>query len=232
MTTQHRPRRPPQGTRATRVVGSLVAAGLIVASGCSIPFDSEPRDAAGAAGPRNDRATDPGTGQSRAMLYLVKEDLMAGAIRDVADRQPNTLAEALATQPDATARSAGLVSQIPPGLEIRSIRRTDEGLIIDLSDMFDDVIGAARQEAVAQFVFTLGDSDVTRTFQFRIDGRPVLISTPARGDVPEVGECDFVGLLPTDDELGTQALTDLVERGMRTRRDVVLNRCPDSLTQG
>jgi len=223
-------RRRPHG--ATRFIGALGAAGLTLALGCSIPFDTGPRDAGRATGPSNDRATDTGTGDSRAMLYLVKDDLMAGAIRDVTDRQPNTLAEALAAQPDAAARSVGLVSQIPPGLEVRSIRRTDDGLIIDLSDVFDDVIGTARQEAVAQFVFTLGDSDVVRTFQFRIDGRPVLISTPARGDVPEVGECDFVGLLPTDDELRTLTLTDLVERGMRTRRDVVLNRCPNSQSEG
>lgn len=216
-------RRSMMSLRQTASICVLV----VGAAACSIPLDDSARDSAViVAAPV---AKDPTPqGESQALLFITKNDLLVAVERDISDRRPSTILSGLLAELSPEDQAAGFVSQIPAGTKLRSVRRTDEGFIVDLSAPFAEVIGTSRQRAVAQIMFSIADVDEASQFRFAIEGSPVLISTPSRGDTAVVSTCDFSGLLPTDDEIGTAGLTATVGRRLSALRRLTFTKCPST----
>ncbi len=203
----------------------VLAAGV---TACSIPLDDSARDSAViVAAPVAKKDPTP-QGESQALLFITKNDLLVAVERDIADRRPSTILSGLLAELSPDEQAAGFVSQIPAGTKLRSVRRTDEGFIVDLSAPFAEVIGTSRQRAVAQIMFSIADVDEASQFRFAIEGSPVLISTPIRGDSAVVSTCDFSGLLPSDDEIGTAGLTATVSRRLSALRRLTFTKCPST----
>jgi len=209
-----------------RAVTALCVALLTTAASCGIPLDDTAR-ASTVDIPTPVARKDPTPqGESQALLFVTREDLMVAVERDIADRRPSTILSGLLAELSPTEQAAGFVSQIPAGTKLLSVRRTDEGFNVDLSAPFAEVVGTSRQRAVAQIMFSIADVDDASQFRFAVDGSPVLISTPKRGDTDIVSTCDFADLLSTDDEINTSGLTATVQRRLSAVRRLTFAKCP------
>ena len=59
-----------------------------------------------------------------------------------------------------------------------------------------------------------------------IGGTPVQVFSPTRGDVDRVTACDFVSLLPTDDQIAALAPGPRNARHLGLRREALSDDCP------
>jgi hypothetical protein len=200
---------------------------LLVAAGCGIPLDSSPRQSpVETKRPPRPEATTV-EGGFGAWIYLTHDGRLLATFREVVDRRPATILDSLLLPVPANEVSRGYVTQIPSGTEALAVRRTDQSIVVDLDASFNDVIGAARQKAIAQIVFTMTDLQGVSGVRFAVDGKAVDVSTPNRGDVERVTDCDFMGLLPSDEDLAKADIDDVTAQVMRARRRATENRCPD-----
>ena len=53
------------------------------------------------------------------------------------------------------------------------------------------------------------------------------VSSPSRGDVSQVSDCDYLSLFPTDDELREANLSEDSRQHIAARRRNLTDRCPD-----
>ena len=146
----------------------LLLAGVLAAAGCGIPLDESPRaiSASGSKPAPEQQTASPGN--SPVYLYFIKNDHLAGATRDVPDRGPSSVLAALLAGPTAAETSNGLISQIPAGTSVSSVASDGQTLHIAISKELADVVGASRQEAIAQTVFTVTELDGRRASRIRV----------------------------------------------------------------
>ena len=86
-------------------------------------------------------------------------------------------------------------------------------------------MGPSRQLAVAQLVLTATGLPGVRTVQFSIDGKPVTVPTPTRGDVGAVTACDVATLLADPDSPESAGLSARSAARLTERSDQLASTC-------
>jgi hypothetical protein len=140
-------------------------------------------------------------GGTRAYLYFNIGDRVVGVVHELESKNAADLVGALAAGPTRAEVSRGLVSQLPPGLEVRSAVVAKNVLSLDLSSAFDDVVGQARSLAAAEIVLSVTQLPGIREVSFSVDGQEVLITSPVKGDTARVDPCDFRSYIADDSVL-------------------------------
>jgi len=214
--------------RPTIVAVVLVVAIAVLAS-CGIPVDGRPRPVANPQ--TRDNQPTPGAGTTPVMLYYVRNDHLTGVVRVAPDNDVETVLGML-TNRDGVERSEGTVSQIPRDTEVRSVSRKSSTLRVDLSSEFDNVVGQGRQLAAAQILMTVTElSDIERA-RFTVEGREITMPSPTRGDRVTVDPCDYLPLLPTDDQMRLDGTGIDAARRISFRRRILINSCPPPTISG
>lgn len=211
--------------RALLLVGCLTA-GVV---GCGIPIDDAPRAIAAGTGGQTTGTTVTSGGDTTTYLYFVKNDRLVDVTRDVPTRSTRSVLAALFSGPTTTEAANGIISQIPPGAVVRRVAEANGTTRIEVSKELLNVIGTAAFQALGQIVLTVTEIAPASNVEFVSGGQPIKVSSPARGDVAQVSECDFVTLLPTDDELRAANLSEDSLQHLATRRRVLKNRCPSTV---
>jgi len=161
--------------------GGVGAAAVLVVSvamtaACGIEPDGAPRNI-----PLDQRgqleATDVGAGESTGasrvfMLTEGGEDgqrLLRSVLRDVPST-PTDVVQALFDGPNERELEEGLLTQLPPEVELLSVRRVAGTLNVDLSPEILELQSSALRYAVAQIVYTADELDGVRSVRLRVDG--------------------------------------------------------------
>ncbi len=214
----------------TRSRIALVASvAMLVASvaACGIPVDEAPRAVVPVQAQETGSESNTGGGAMTSYVFLTKNDHLVAVTRAVVDRTPTSVVKALLASVPKGAVASGVISQIPAGTQLRSVKDGDDGVtVVDLDSTFDGVIGQARQQAIAEFTFTLTELEGVGRVAFAVAGAPVQVSSPTRGDVSSVTVCDFVSLLPTDEQLKVDGLSPDETQRVTTRRRTAVASCP------
>lgn len=217
-------------TAPGRVVRRVVATFLLVAvtGGCGIPLDSGPRSITTKPERQSTTTTAAPDGDTTTYVYFVKNDRLIDVTREVRNRQIEPVLAVLLNGPTAAETANGLISQIPAGAKILDVTESRETVRVEVSDQLLDVIGTAALQALGQIVLTITEIRPAATVEFVAKGEPLQVSSPVRGDVSQVSDCDFVSLFPTDDELREANLSnDSLLHSAQRRRDLEA-RCPDA----
>jgi spore germination protein GerM len=209
--------------RLALVPMSLVA---LVAASCGIPVDSSPRSISVDSAGRTPSGSPTQGGDTTAYLYFVKNDHMAPQSRKVSTQDTTAVLRVLVAGPTSADTSSGLITQIPGGTLVRSVRSVGTSTRVALSRQFQNVIGTAQVEAIAQIVFTVTELQPDARIEFLVGGQMLKVTSPTRGDVGHVGECDFVSLLPTDDQLKEAKLSVDSMKHLSTVRKALTLKCP------
>jgi hypothetical protein len=215
-----------RGRRFGTVVAAAVTA-LVALAGCGIPVDHTPRAMSPGGAGRAAEQTPTSGGDTTAYVYFVKNDRLVDVTRDVPNRSVEEVLSALFSGPTTAEASNGLISQIPVGTVVQKVTTSDNVIRVDLSRQMVDVIGTANLQAIGQIVLTLTDIDPGSTVEVRVDGQTLKVSSPTRGDVAQVSECDFVGQLPTDDQISSANLGIDATRNLARRRSSMVGYCPE-----
>lgn len=203
---------------------ALAAAALAtaVAVGCGVSVDEAPR---ALQLPETTTTVSPAapTGRFSTVLYYVAEGELLPTVRDLPDRTLDSILTALLDPPTNT--PAGLGSSIPPGTRLLGLQRDRRTITVDLSEAFDNVVGQSRQQAIGQIVMTVTELDDIQRVRFMVEGEPITVSSPVRGDSETVGACDFAQMLSgvveavdRYEDIPTVALVELVDRGEELER--------------
>lgn len=213
-------------TRTRFVLVAAVATLVASVAACGIPVDETPRAIVPAQAQRTDSESNTSGGAMTSYVFLTKNDHLVAITRAVVDRTPTSVVKALLAGVPTGEVATGLISQIPAGTQLRSVKEADGVTVVDLDSTFDGVIGQARQQAIAEFTFTLTELEGVGRVAFAVAGAPVQVSSPTRGDVSSVTVCDFVSLLPTDEQLRTDGLSPDETQRVTTRRRTAVASCP------
>ena len=182
------------------VVG--VACALFCAA-CGVGIDESPRPLEGEASTTTVAAS-PTDGQLSTMLYYVRDGSLLPLDRELPDRTTSTVINALTQSPSPAV--AGVGTSLPAGTRVLETVCGGDSLVVDLSRDFDTVVGLARQQAIGQMVMSITRGP-THEVEFQVEGRPLTVSSPSRGDTTVVDQCDFVGLLAVPEGNAAQGLT-------------------------
>ena len=184
---------------ARRAVAALVAAALSVAAGCGIQPDDAPRPLTVSTTTTVPRPTTT-SGTTATALYVTRNGTVVPVTRELPDQQPRTVLDAL-------------------------VRLADRTLAVDLSGRFNRVVGPSRQLAVAQLVMTATGLPGIQKVRFSIDGQPVTVPTPAKGDAAEVTACDVRSLLADPDAPDSAGLSARSAARLTERSDALESSC-------
>lgn len=201
----------------------LLAAVLLVAAGCGVDVDTSPRPVRTEPSTTTTSAV-PAGGKAPVVLYYVREGTLMPVIEELTDRGLDSTLTALLQPPVASSPDIGLGTSIPAGTELLGVERENGTLRINLSGAFDNVVGRSRQQAIGQMVLTATERSELSQVHFEVEGEPITVSSPARGDRAVVGACDFQSLLATVDDASGAALPFaslevLAERRVELERD-------------
>jgi hypothetical protein len=211
---------------AWAVAPTMTAAGLLTA--CGIEADSSPRDLAVST---STSTTTPSAtaGNSPTVLYFAQGKNLVPITRSLPERSDEATLQSV-LKPPTPSEGIDLSSSIPAGTELLGLERNGERLRVDLSKAFEGVVGPDRQQAIAQIVLSEtgapGGSGSER-LTFTIDGDPFKVTSPSRGDVSEVTECDFVSLLAEPGGEGVD-VSPVQETLLRLRHEELNRRCSDT----
>lgn len=212
----------------TRLRNGFVAAcvALAVALGagaCGISTDDQPR--ALPVTPSTSAPTTPTTagGSASAVLWYVDGQGLVPVPRALPDRALGTALGAL-LEP-GTSLEGGLSNSIPAGTRLLELSLDGDVLAIDVSGSFEELAGPARQLAIGQIVLTATEDPQVGEVTFLVDGEPIPVSSPDRGDVSRVDECDFESLLPSAAEATAERLSEATVERLDRRRDELDRRC-------
>ncbi len=214
------------------VVALVVAAALagsVVLEACSLSGDDRPRGLA-VSTTTTQPAVTPTSGGSAAVLYFVRDGRLVPVARSLPDHQVNTVLSALLEMPEPVERINGLGSSIPAGTELVGLQVDGDTMSIDLSDDFENVVGPARQQAIGQMVLTATEFPEVRSVRFLVDGKPVQVTSPTRGDTGTVTACDYEGLLPTAEDVKEADLDAATADRLEARRASLDEHCPSRPT--
>jgi hypothetical protein len=193
-------------------------------AGCGIGVDGGPRDLEIASTTTTTLAA-PSTGRVVSILYYVNEGTLVPSSTDLPDRDLSTVLEALLMPVPPSVASTGTLSSIPAGTELKNVVRDGDRLTINLSAAFDNVVGLSRQQAIGQMVMTATERNQYDAIEFQVEGEPIQVSSPLRGDTPTVTACDFAPLLATADDAANADLSTEMTEVLDTRRDRLAETC-------
>jgi hypothetical protein len=206
----------------SRVPWLLGLCALFVAAGCGIGVDSEPR-ALPLSTTTSTTAAPESSGDAPSIIYVVQTERLVPLTRSLETRTPEAVMGSLLVPP-TSAEGTRLSSSIPAATELLGLRLDSGTLFVDLSSDFEDVVGPARQQAIGQVVLSetlLPDVD---RLSFSIDGDLLQVTSPDRGDVDVVDECDYASLLADPDAEETE-LSEGQTALLRLRREDLDQRC-------
>ena len=210
----------------TTAWSALVAiAVLVVATSCSIGADDEPRALAVSTTTTSTPAA-PTSGGASAELWYVSDGALVPASLSLPDHLLSTGVGAIFDAPDPAVEAHDLTTSIPVDTSLRSVDLVDGTLTIDLSEEFDNVIGPSRQQAIAQIVLTATDFSNVNRVRFQVDGTPIQVATPTRGDAATVTACDYASLLADPVELAQDVTDDTMIVGLQERVAELEKSCP------
>ena len=185
----------------------LVAATLLVATGCSVPEDSRPRAVdfsrlpADLAAPTASPEPTPLITQE-VLIYLIDENnLLSAVARSVASpARPIAVLEALFSAPNEEESDQALSTALPADVEVASVDVDQSNDLVTValeSEVFEERLeGENRQLAVAQLVFTATENTGSTRFSLLLNDNPVPLPTDSgESDVPVTRE-DFYSLDP------------------------------------
>lgn len=168
----------------------------------------------------------PTVGGSEAAVFYVMDGQLVPVLVSMPDHRVSTALDTLFDKPDETVERAKLTTSIPVGATIDDVRVVDGTLTIDLSRGFENVVGPARQQALGQIVLTASGFTEVERIRFEIDGDPVQVATPARGDVSSVTDCDYRAFLPTADDIRSADLSPDTAELLEATVEDLDRRCP------
>ncbi len=206
------------------LVRSAIGLTLCVLSSCGVGVDSNPR----VLQPGSSTSTTPAgptAGRVTSVLYFVNDGSLVPQISELSDRSLQTVLEAELLPPKAGSEMDGTLTSIPAGTRLIDLREVGDTLTMNLSSEFDNVVGLSRQQAIGQLVLTATERSNVNTLRFEINGDPIQISTPARGDSGTVTACDFTPLLATEDDAINAGLDTETNRILVARRVSLQTSC-------
>jgi hypothetical protein len=215
--------------RPVLALAVLVAVMGPVAVACSIDTDNTPRGLV-VSTTTTEATASPTSGGASGVLYYVRDGKLVPVSRSLPDRTPNTVITALLGTPEPLERVAGLGSSIPAGTELLGLQIDGDTVEVNLSKDFENVVGTGRQQAIAQMVMTLTEFTEVSAVRFMVDGKPVQVTSPTRGDTTSVGDCDYESLLTTEDEARQADLDVATTQRLAQRRTKLANTCPTPTT--
>ncbi len=204
------------GCSRCRIGIAALAALACALSACGVSVDESPRPLQLPTTSTTVSPTPP-TGAFETVLYYVAEGDLLPVVRDLPDRTLETILAALLDPPSGT--PPGLGTSIPSGTTLLGLQRDRKTIAVNLSEPFQNVVGQSRQQAIGQIVLTVTElADIERV-RFLIEGEPVSVSSPVRGDAELVDACDFRSMLASVGEavdrfehIPTAALIQLIDR--------------------
>jgi hypothetical protein len=210
-------------------VALLVALVGPVAAACSIDTDSTPRGLV-VSTTTTEADSSPTSGGATGVLYYVRDGKLVPVTRSLPDRSVNSVLGALLETPEPLEQVAGLGSSIPTGTELLGLQVDGDTVEVNLSKDFENVVGTGRQQAIAQMVMTLTEFPDVSAVRFLVDGKPVQVTSPTRGDTTSVGDCDYESLLTTEDEARQADLDVATTQRLDQRRTALVDTCPTPTT--
>ncbi|MEX0767541.1 MAG: GerMN domain-containing protein [Microthrixaceae bacterium] len=148
----------------------------------------------------------PSAGQVKSALYYVNDGSLLPQISELSDRGLQTVLTANLQPPQAGSEVVGTLSSIPTGTRLLSLRQVGDTLTVNLSTEFNNVVGLSRQQAIGQLVLAATERAAVGDLNFEINGEPIQVSTPTRGDASTVSDCDFAPLLATQAQAASAEL--------------------------
>lgn len=218
MTQRSTPARP------TPMIWLAVAIALIASVGCGIPLDGSPRDLAATSTAVPGQTTLPEQGDSDAFLFYLTSNLVVPISEEMSSRRPADVLNALLAKTEP-AISRDIVTQIPPGTRLLSVTQLGTDLDVNLSSEFNNLVGTGRTQATAQIVLTATGLSGIEQVRLLIEGQRTQVFSPISGDTDRVGACDYLGLLPTDDEMVNLPIDSRSSRRLTTLRNTLSSRC-------
>lgn len=214
------------GRRVRTAPGVVLAAAVaaLTLAACGLASDDTPRALTVSTTTTQPTAT-PTSGGTAAVLYYVAGKSLVPLSRNLADRRPGTVLNALLEPPGNAETARGITTAIPNGTELRGLTTDGDTLEVDLGSDFENVAGPGRQQAIGQMVLTATEFPEIRRVRFRVDGKPVQVTSLTRGDTAVVTECDFAELLPAAEEARDLDLEPSVDQRLALRRADVERRC-------
>ncbi|HYA69657.1 MAG TPA: GerMN domain-containing protein [Acidimicrobiales bacterium] len=194
------------GLRAAGAAAALVAL-VILPAACGIPAGAGPhalsRDAIPfgllqASTPTSTTTTRPPAVAVSVPIFLVGADgHLVSVARDVAVPAPMAgVLDALVDGPTASEAASGLSSALPPQTAVLSATVAGGIATVNLAGPFDQLVGQAQIQAVAQFVFTATGQPGVTGVAFELDGQAVQVPVAGGAQVPEANRSQFASLAP------------------------------------
>ena len=195
---------------------------------CGIQTDSSPRRLSVSTTTTVPRPTTT-SGTTATALYVTRNGDVVPVTRELPDQAARTVLDALVRLRPPDVGVKGASNAIPLGTEVlsalRSGGRSGTVLTVDLSGRFDRVVGPSRQLAVAQLVLTATGLPGVKLVRFSIDGKPVTVPTPKKGDAAEVTACDVASLLADPDSTESAGLSARSAARLTERSDELKAAC-------
>ncbi len=190
---------------------------------CGIDAESEPRALPVSTTTTTVPTTEP-RGDQEADLYMVKNNALVPITRRIPANTPREVMSSLLVPPTG-GEGQGLSSSIPAATRLLDIHGPEDGLLeIDLSDDFEDVQAEARVLALGQIVMSQTLLPGVQRIRFLVDGDPLSIFSPERGDVKTVDACDYAKNL-ADPEAEDADMTIQQALALLQRREALENSC-------
>ncbi|UDY35950.1 GerMN domain-containing protein [Dermatobacter hominis] len=213
----------------TRGVGAALAlaacASILAVTSCSIGTDDEPRALAVSTTTTTLPAA-PTSGGATAVLYYLREGQLIPVSLSLPDRQVQTVVETLFESPEPGLDALDLTTSVPIDTQLTSLELEDGTLTLDLSEEFDNVVGPSRQQAIAQIVMTATEFGNVERVRFQVDGDPIQVATPTRGDATTVTACDYASLLPDPTDVESVGLGSATLQRLELRTSKLETTCP------
>ena len=217
-------RRRPRGVLAA-LLCLASSASLLAVTSCSIGTDDEPRALAVSTTTTTIPAP-PTSGGATAVLYYLREGQLIPVSLSLPDRQVQTVVETLFEAPEPGLDTLDLTTSVPIDTQLTSLELEDGTLTLDLSEEFDNVVGPSRQQAIAQIVMTATEFGNVERVRFQVDGDPIQVATPTRGDATTVTACDYASLLPDPTDVESASLGAATLQRLELRKAKLDSTCP------
>lgn len=218
--------RRPASRRVLRVGVAALTLGVgLTGAGCGISEDRSPR-ALNVSTTTTQPLSTPTVGRTEAIVYYLLDDRLVPVRRALPDGDLSTVFDAVMEPPAGTDGISDLTTAIPAGTRARKLTRNGTTLEVDLTGDLENLAGTARQQAAAQMVMTATEFPGVRTVRFSINGTPIQVTSPVRGDRDTVDGCDFANLLLGAEQARADGLADEVVAHLEATSATLGQRCP------
>jgi hypothetical protein len=193
--------------RRAVTLAAVAMSGALALGACGIPVDAGPhalaRDAVPfgllqPSAPTTTTTTAPSPVSVTEQIFLIAADgHLVSAARDVPVPAPLTaVLAALVDGPTASEASSGLASAVPTQTTVLSAAVSGGVATVNLAGPFDQLVGQAQIQAVAQFVFTATAQPGIRAVAFELAGQAVEVPVAGGAQVPVATPDQFAALAP------------------------------------